>query len=474
MPLVDGRFDQVELPEKHIRVLADHTRKWSTRVLYGGRGGGKDYAFIISAIERAVRVPTRVLCTREIMESIQASIYQTVVDCISMLGYNDYFEITKTEIRGKRNGSFFIFRGLKDLNADSIKSYQGIDLVIIGEAAYLSKESYLILEPTIRKEGSEIWVQFNPEFEDDFVYDHFVLNTPEDCIIEKVNYTDNPFCPQKLIDQAEKMKREDIELYKHIWLGEPRGKGGRVYPMYSPEIHRVPFDLDYLPKCDLYMSIDPHRKYYPAITWYAVTPSDAVVVYNEWPRREDLGGLWYDEARDQKAFDLSLKELAHIILANDYCLNGGRIIARCGDPRFLAENPDYTRELMAHGVMGWVDVPFERIETQRENLKSLMHYNPAIPVVGSNTPSWYVSDVCANKDRAYRRHSYDDKKDKESETHKDLIDNDRYFLSMFTDGKPRFTERRGTRPIGQIKSLASLQMEKMPASGYFASNKNNH
>jgi hypothetical protein len=218
------------------------------------------------------------------------------------------------------------------------------------------------------------------------------------------------------------------------------------------------------------MAIDPHRKYYPAITWYAITPTNAVIVYNEWPKYEDLG-MWYDEARDQKTFDLSLKELAAIILANDITFRGGRIVGRVPDPRFSAENPDFVRVLMEHGVLNWIDAPFERIETQRENLKTLMYWNPALPLCGTNTPDWYVSNKCTNKSRAYRRHCYSEDKDKESEAHKDLIDVDRYFLSVFEAGKPKYQDRKTISTIGAIKSLASMQMQSLPLQGYYSNNK---
>ncbi len=43
-----------------------------------------------------------------------------------------------------------------------------------------------------------------------------------DCLHIKINYTENPFCPKKLIHEAEesRAKGEDGD-YRHIWLGEP-------------------------------------------------------------------------------------------------------------------------------------------------------------------------------------------------------------------------------------------------------------
>lgn len=243
--------------------------------------------------------------------------------------------------------------------------------------------------------------------------------------------------------------------------GKGSNKSGKVYPMYAEEVHDIDFDLTMLPECDLYMAIDPHRKYYPAILWFAVTPSSAVVVYNEWPKFEDLG-MWYDEARNLKVFDKTELELANIILANDLTTQYGGVIAgRVGDPRFLAENVDFVPKLMERGVMGWRDAPYERIETQRDNLRTLLSYNPAIPVCGANMPDWLYDRRCKNARRAAKRHYWGDK-DKEAEEHKDMIDNKRYFLSIFPNGRPVFVER--DKGGARVKDYRALQREAIQAS----------
>lgn len=473
MPLVDGKFTDLELPRKHAHVLFDNPgdRKIRYRCLHGGRNGAKDWSFAGVAIEIAVRQRKRFLCTREIQNTIQDSIKTLLDDTIHRLGYAQYFYITKNEIECRKTGSTFIFKGMKDLNVDNIKSLEGIDYVILGEAQNTTKKSWNVLDPTIRKPGSEIWIQFNDQFDDDFIYDFCVLNPPENMICDKVNYTDVPtqWLSKEIVEQAERMKREDPDLYKNIWEGEPLGGGGRVFPMFSDDVHVIDFSLELLPRCNLYMSIDPHRKYYPAIKWYAVTPTDAVVVYNEWPRYEEFG-MWYDEARTGKTFDLTLKELSNRILANDLTQQyGGKVVGRTIDPRFSAENPDTVRTLIEYGINNWIEAPFEKIETQRENLKSLLSYNPTLPLAGTNLPDLYVRRECRNSIRAYKRHCYDEKRDKESEESKDFIDVDRYFLSI-VDGRPRYDNSFGNVSSifdsTKLESLGSHMMKGLPAKGY--------
>jgi hypothetical protein len=181
------------------------------------------------------------------------------------------------------------------------------------------------------------------------------------------------------------------------------------------------------------MAIDPHQKYYPFIKWYAVTPLGCVVQYNEWPKFEDLG-MWYDEARESRAFGMSPRELANIILANDMSLQyGAQIMGRVPDPRFDAQNPAFVRQQQECGVLGWVQAEHEKVETQRERLKRLMEYNPALPRLGMNMPQWYVRKGCRNSNRAYLRLMWDEDKEKEMEEGKDPVDCDRYFLNILGD-----------------------------------------
>jgi hypothetical protein len=175
--------------------------------------------------------------------TIKDSIHQLLEDTINRLGYHKYFTINKADIVGV-NGSSFIFRGLKDLNADDIKSMEGISIVIIGEAQDLTQKSWLVLDPTIRQSGAEIWIIYNPQSETDFVYELTVKNPPKNMICEHVNYTDLPkqLLSDRIIEQAERMKKEDIALYNHIWLGHP-SLGGRFFTGFGAHLCEEPFEI---------------------------------------------------------------------------------------------------------------------------------------------------------------------------------------------------------------------------------------
>ena len=164
-----------------------------------------------------VKNPLRILCAREFQTSIKDSVHKLLCDQIVDIGLLDFYEITQNSIRGK-NGTEFAFVGLKN-NVANVKSYEGVDICWVEEAQTVSRNSWNVLIPTIRKEGSEIWVSFNPELETDETYQRFVLNPPENCVSVKINWNDNPWFPETLRLEKDSLKNRDPAAYDVVWEG---------------------------------------------------------------------------------------------------------------------------------------------------------------------------------------------------------------------------------------------------------------
>lgn len=197
---------------------------------WGGRGSGKSHFWGELLIETCYRRPTRAVCLREIQKSIKQSIKLLLEDKIEKLGLQSFFDILETEIRGK-NGSLIIFQGLQNHTADSIKSLEGFDVALLVEAQNISQRSLDLLRPTIRKEGSEIWAEWNPETED-VPIDKLLRGSqaPESSIVVEANWRDNPFFPQVLHREMLEDKARDFDKYMHIWEGHYRRTlDGAVY-----------------------------------------------------------------------------------------------------------------------------------------------------------------------------------------------------------------------------------------------------
>lgn len=206
----------LELPD-YAKALFEPKRY---KVLHGGRGGGKSWAVARALLIQAASEPLRVLCAREVQKSIRDSVHRLLSDQIAAMGLGHFFEVLETEIRGK-NGSMFLFSGLLQHTIDSIKSFEGVDRVWVEEAHSVSKKSWDVLIPTIRRPGSEIWATFNPQLETDEVYSRFVKPERDDCLRFSVNYSDNPWFPQVLEDERLTAKRTMKPAeYAHIWEGK--------------------------------------------------------------------------------------------------------------------------------------------------------------------------------------------------------------------------------------------------------------
>lgn len=221
------------------------------KVYYGGRGGGKSVAVAYALLGIGILKKTRVLCTRELQTSIQDSVHRLLSDIIRDKRLENEYEILQTTIRHRRNGTEFLFKGLKH-NITEIKGFEGIDIVWIEEAENISDRSWEVLIPTIRKEGSEIWVVFNPRNANDPTYQRFIATPRDDAIVRKVSWRDNPFFPATLKKEMEILQKVDPESYQHVYEGElDTRRSGAIYAKIidaarkEGRITKVPYDPAY-------------------------------------------------------------------------------------------------------------------------------------------------------------------------------------------------------------------------------------
>lgn len=236
---------EAEFPEKLSFLSEPHRYK----VLYGGRGSGKSWGIARELLIQGAKIhnPIRVLCAREVQRSIKQSVHQLLSDQIQSLNLGSFYEVLENEIRGK-NGTKFNFTGLANNTVESIKSYEGVDRVWVEEAQTVSKKSWDILIPTIRKPGSEIWVSFNPDLDSDDTYKRFVIDTPDNAKVVKVNWSDNPWFPDVL--NAERLhSKSTSDDYENIWEGECKtAVDGAIYAneirdaQENGRITNVPYD----------------------------------------------------------------------------------------------------------------------------------------------------------------------------------------------------------------------------------------
>lgn len=261
----DVVFPESELKFPYVlRHVWDH---YTFKVAHGGRGGLKSHNFAQALLAKGTQTSLRILCCREIQKTLAESSMQLLEDWIKRLHYEDYYEVLKNEIRSRLNDTLFKFTGLREHTAHSIKSYEGFDIAWVEEAAPVRTRSWNLLIPTIlRKKGSEIWVSFNPDDEDDYCYTRWVKpGWDKRAIVMRSGWRDAKRCGWWTEEmEIERLQTRELneDLYQHIYEGKCRTAAGLLFK--RKWFKR--FKLGTQPKrMMLYMSSD-----------YAVTDKDKV------------------------------------------------------------------------------------------------------------------------------------------------------------------------------------------------------
>jgi len=209
----------MQVVAKFPKVYKEFDNSYRYKVAYGGRAAARSWTFSRKLLIRGVNKPILILCTRELQKSIKDSVHRLLKNQITLLSLSGFYNITETAIKGI-NGTEFIFLGTRH-NPDEIKSLEGVDICWIEEAHALTEDSWDIIDPTIRKASSEIWMSYNTRFKFDTIHKMFVIdNPPPRSLVIKTSYKDNPYLTDVLIEQKDTMKNKNYEKYLNIWKGD--------------------------------------------------------------------------------------------------------------------------------------------------------------------------------------------------------------------------------------------------------------
>lgn len=212
---------RIKLPPKLRPVFLGEARY---RGAYGGRGSAKTRSFAKMAAVMGYKFGMSgregvILCGREYLNSLDDSSMEEVKQAIREEPWLEaYYEIGEKFIRSKDGRIRFVFAGLRH-NVDSIKSKARILLVWVDEAETVSEASWKKLIPTVREEGSEIWVTWNPESRRSATHKRFRESPPDSAKIVELNWRDNPWFPSVLEEARLEDKAKRPEDYEHVWEG---------------------------------------------------------------------------------------------------------------------------------------------------------------------------------------------------------------------------------------------------------------
>ncbi|MDN5621570.1 PBSX family phage terminase large subunit [Acinetobacter johnsonii] len=222
---------QIELPPKLIPLFSTPNIRY--RSSWGGRGSAKTRSFaLMTAIKgymyAEAKISGLILGAREYMNSLSDSSMEEIKQAIRSVPFlNQYYEMGENFIRTKNRRVSYGFAGLRH-NLDSIKSKARILLCWVDEAETVSEMAWRKLLPTVREDGSEVWITWNPERRDSATSQRFRHEEIFDDLTGELigvgvemNYSDNPWFPEVLeIERRQDQKNLDDATYRWIWEGD--------------------------------------------------------------------------------------------------------------------------------------------------------------------------------------------------------------------------------------------------------------
>jgi PBSX family phage terminase large subunit len=193
----------------------------------GGRGSGKSYTINLMLLNLTYEPGHIILFTRWTLVSAHISIIPEFLDKIDLLQLHNDFEITQTEITNKKTGSKILFRGIKTSQGTAtanLKSIAGVTTWVLDEAEELFDEDVfdrIDLSIRAKDKPNKVILVMNPFFKSHWIYKRFIHHERNDCTYIHTTFLDNKQNLSKsFIDQAERVKNENLLRYEHLFLGK--------------------------------------------------------------------------------------------------------------------------------------------------------------------------------------------------------------------------------------------------------------
>lgn len=160
-----------------------------------------------------------ILCGRQFMNSLADSSLEEIKAAIASEEWlRGHYEVGEKFVRTRDGRVSYAFTGL-DRNIDSVKSKSRILLSWVDEAEPVTETAWQKLIPTLREDGSELWVTWNPERKGSATNRRFRETSDVRQKVVELNWRDNPWFPDRLNRTRLKDQEDRPEQYDHIWEG---------------------------------------------------------------------------------------------------------------------------------------------------------------------------------------------------------------------------------------------------------------
>lgn len=211
-----------------------HEEYW----LKGGRGSGKSSFVSLVMLCMLLRDPTaNLMVYRKVADSLRESVYAQMRWAAERLGVDGYFSyrVSPLEMTYKPTGQRILFRGADDPEkSKGVKLEKGYFAALWFEEAsafHGMAELRTIQASILRGRQGLTFVTYNPPVSAQCWVNAEALTPREGRLTHHSDYRDLPaeWLGNTFIRQAEALRARDELAYRHMYLGEPVGVGGRVF-----------------------------------------------------------------------------------------------------------------------------------------------------------------------------------------------------------------------------------------------------
>lgn len=207
--------------------------------LYGGRGSTKSSFISLEIIMGMMQDPdANAACFRRVGNTLQESVYEQLLWAIDALGVSHLWKpnLSPLRITYLPTGQRIVFRGCDDPNkSKSIKLRRGYFKYIWYEerAEFEGDEDERKINQSLMRGGDHyvVFYSWNPPKSLNSWVNQDVLTVRDDTLCNHSTYLTVPreWLGEQFFIEANELKKRKIMAYRHEYLGEAIGTGGKVF-----------------------------------------------------------------------------------------------------------------------------------------------------------------------------------------------------------------------------------------------------
>lgn len=268
-------------------------------VLKGGRNSFKSSVIVLKLVYMMIKYIMRgdkanVVVIRKVARTIRDSVFNKILWAISVFGLDNHFRATVSpfKIVHKLTGSTFYFYGQDDFQKLKSNDIGNIIAVWYEEAAeFDSAEDFDQSNVTFMRQKHDktpfvqfFWSYNPPRNPYSWINEWFEeVKTNENYLAHSSTYLDDElgFVTEQMLEDIERIKQNDYDYYRYLYLGEAVGLGNQVYNMST--FH----PLEALPSDDRLIGISfaldgGHQQSATACCAFGITAKGKVILLDTW------------------------------------------------------------------------------------------------------------------------------------------------------------------------------------------------